>query len=97
MDTQTARQYLETNFERTDRLAVVALHRGPHDVKQRIATTERIIQDDFQRRLRFLNKEYYEIYDLILEEMTLIEGARLDPGQDIVRHQEKLNGKAGKS
>ena len=30
--------------------------------EQRIATTERIAQDDFQRWLRFLNKEHYEIY-----------------------------------
>jgi hypothetical protein len=41
---------------------VVALNKFTGDVKQRIATTERIIEADFQRWLHFLNKEKYEIY-----------------------------------
>ena len=82
MDTQTARQYLETNFEPTDWLAVVALHKATHDVKQRIATTERIIQDDFQRWLRFLNKEHYEIY---VSMNTLREDAHGRKKSDIAR------------
>jgi RepB DNA-primase from phage plasmid len=62
MDIHTAAEYLRANFESADRLAVVALNRSTTDTKQRIATTERIAQDDFQRWLRFLNKERYEIY-----------------------------------
>jgi hypothetical protein len=33
--------------------------------------------------------------DLVLEEMTLIERARLDGSQNLVLHEEKVNGKAG--
>jgi len=62
MDTHTAPEYLRANFASADRLAVVALNRTTADTKQRIATAERISQDDFQRWLRFLNKEHYEIY-----------------------------------
>ena len=62
MDSHTAPEYLRANFEPADRLAVVTLNRSTADTKQRIATTERIAQDDFQRWLRFLNKEHYEIY-----------------------------------
>src|SRR5260370_38591131 len=62
MNTRTATDYLKANFELSDRMAVVALNKSTNDVKQRIAATERIIQDDFQRWLRFLNKEQYEIY-----------------------------------
>ena len=62
MDTHTATHYLKANFELSDRLAVVALNKSSNDVKQRIATTERIISDAFQRWLRFLNQEQYEIY-----------------------------------
>jgi hypothetical protein len=62
MDTHTAAEYLRANFEASDRLAIVAINRATNDVKQRIATVERITQDDFQRWLRFLNKENYEVY-----------------------------------
>ena len=62
MNTRIATDYLNANFEPGDRLAVVALNRSTNDVKQRIATNERITQEDFQRWLRFLNKEHFEIY-----------------------------------
>lgn len=62
MDTHTPAEYLRANFQASDRLAIVALNRTTNDVKQRIATVGRITQDDFQRWLRFLNKEHYEIY-----------------------------------
>jgi hypothetical protein len=62
MDRHTAKDYVQANFEPSDRLAVVVLNKATNDVKQRIATTERISQDDFQRWLRWLNKEHYEIY-----------------------------------
>ena len=85
MDSQITQQFLLTNFEAGDRLALVALHRATNDVKQRVATTERIVQDDFQRWLRFLNKEHYEIY---VSMNTLREGARGRKKTDIaeVRH-----------
>ena len=62
MDAHTAAAYIRANFAPADRLAVVTLNRTTADAKQRIATTERIALDDFQRWLRFLNKEHYEIY-----------------------------------
>jgi hypothetical protein len=85
MDTSTAKQYLRANFVPTDRIAIVALHRGTNDVKQRVDATERIAQDDFQRWLRFFNKEGYEIY---VSMNTLREDAhgrkKTDVGQ--IRH-----------
>jgi hypothetical protein len=62
MDTHTLAEYLHANFEASDRLAIVALNRSTNDVKQRIATVVRITRDDFQQRLRVLNKGNYEIY-----------------------------------
>ena len=62
MDRHTATDYVRANFEPSDRLAVVVLNKATNDVKQRITITERISQDDFQRWLRWLNKEHYEIY-----------------------------------
>ena len=62
MDTHTPAEYLRANFEASDRLAIVALNRSTNDVKQRIATVVRITRDDFQQRLRVLNKGNYEIY-----------------------------------
>jgi len=62
MDTHSAAEYLRSTFESSDRLAVVAINRTSNDPRQRIATAERIAQEDFQRWLRFLNKERYEIY-----------------------------------
>ncbi|MBV8803718.1 MAG: hypothetical protein JO042_01700 [Sinobacteraceae bacterium] len=62
MDTHIAADYLRANFEPSDRVAIVALNRSTNDLKQRIATMETISRDDFQRWLRFLNKEHYEIY-----------------------------------
>jgi hypothetical protein len=62
MNTQIAPRYLEVNFEPGDRLAVVALQRAANQVKQRLASMERIIQDDVQDWLHFLNQEKHEIY-----------------------------------
>lgn len=62
MDSHTATDYLRANFQPNDRLAVFVLNKATNDVRQRIATTERLGQEDFQRWLRRLNKEHYEIY-----------------------------------
>jgi hypothetical protein len=85
MDTHTAAEYLRANFEASDRIAIVAINRATNDVKQRIATVERITQDDFQRWLRFLNKENYEVY---VSMNTIGEGAFGRKKSDIaeVRH-----------
>ena len=85
MDTSTAKQYLRANFVPTDRIAIVALDRGTNDVKQRVEATERIVQDDFQRWLRFLNKEGYEIY---VSMNTLREGSHGRKKTDVsqIRH-----------
>ena len=85
MDTQTAKRYLQANFVPTDRIAMVALHRATNDVKQRVEPTQRIIRDDFQRWLHFLNKQGYEIY---VSMNTLREGAHGRKKSDIaqIRH-----------
>ena len=85
MDTQTAKRYLQANFVPTDRIAMVALHRATNDVKQRVEPTQRIIRDDFQRRLHFLNQQGYEIY---VSMNTLREGAYGRKKSDIaqIRH-----------
>jgi hypothetical protein len=62
MNTEIAQRYLEVNFEPGDRLALVALHKATNEVKQRVASMERIIQDDVQGWLRLLNQDKYEIY-----------------------------------
>src|SRR5215472_871792 len=82
MDAHTAAVYLRANFAPADRLAVVAINRTNADIKQRIATTESVAQDDFQRWLRFLNKEHYEIY---VSMNTLREDAHGRKKSDIAR------------
>lgn len=62
VDTDTARNYLLANFELTDRIAVVAINRSTKDARQRVDTTERIVQSDFQTKLQSLNDRRYDLY-----------------------------------
>ncbi len=61
-DSKTAAAYIRDNFEPKDRVALVLVNRRHGGVVQRIASTERIAADDFQRWLRFMNSRRYEVY-----------------------------------
>jgi hypothetical protein len=46
MDKQAASRYIRDNFEPSDRLAVVLIHKGSGAVLQRFSTAERLATDD---------------------------------------------------
>lgn len=50
-------RYIEENFDRADRLAVVVLNKRTNAVMQRIATAESIAEADFQAWLRYCNEQ----------------------------------------
>lgn len=50
-------RYIEENFDRADRLAVVVLNKRTNAVMQRIATAEAIVEADFQAWLRYCNEQ----------------------------------------
>jgi hypothetical protein len=85
MDRDAAAQYLRENFEPSDRLAVVLLNKRTHDVIQRIATAERIAQEDFQAWLRFQNANGYDAH---ISMNALANGARGRTKADVaaIRH-----------
>lgn len=62
MDCESAPEYIEENFEPSDRLAVVLLNKRTGTVTQRIASAERIAAPDFQAWLRYRNAQRDEIY-----------------------------------
>jgi hypothetical protein len=57
-----AAEYLLDNFDRSDRLAVVLLHKRSGAVVQRLAAAERIAAPDFQAWLRLKNAAQNEVY-----------------------------------
>ena len=57
-----AADYIRSNFEAKDRLAVVLLNKQLHGVIQRLATAEAIAAPDFQDWLAELNGKQYEVY-----------------------------------
>jgi hypothetical protein len=77
--------YLRGNFEPTDRLAVVLVNKQATSVIQRVATAERIADQDFQAWLRHQNAQRYEIY---VSMNALREDARGRTKEDIavIRH-----------
>ena len=62
MDCVSAPEYIEENFEPSDRLAIVLLNKRTGTVTQRIASAERIAAPDFQACLRYRNAQRDEIY-----------------------------------
>ncbi|MBV8818368.1 MAG: hypothetical protein JO022_08415 [Acidobacteriaceae bacterium] len=62
MDKDAASQYIRENFEPSDRLAVVLIHRSSGAVIQRFSTAERLATDDYQRWLRHMNAQKHEVY-----------------------------------
>lgn len=62
MNPEVPPRYIRDNFRSTDRLAVVLIHKETGHVIQRVATAERIAEQDFQAWLRHQNAHRYEIY-----------------------------------
>src|SRR6266852_2500990 len=62
MNRGIAAEYIRSNFEPSDRLAVVLLNKRTRAVTQRIATAERIAAPEFQAWLRHKNAQRHEIY-----------------------------------
>jgi hypothetical protein len=62
MDKQSAPKYIRANFRPEDRLAVVLIQKSSGSVIQRLSSTEQIASDEFQRWLRYMNREKHEIY-----------------------------------
>jgi hypothetical protein len=62
MNSKMAADYLLDNFDKSDRLAVVILHKRSGAVVQRLAAAERIAAPDFQAWLRLKNSAQNEVY-----------------------------------
>ncbi len=62
MDKQTASRYIRDNFEPSDRLAVVLVHKSSGAVLQRFSTAERLATYEYQRWLRHMNAQKHEVY-----------------------------------
>lgn len=73
MSREIASDYIRSNFEPTNRLAVVLINGRTDSVIQRIATADKIAAPDFQAWLRYLNAQRYEVY---ISMNTLREDAR---------------------
>jgi hypothetical protein len=59
---EVAPEYIRSNYDRSDRLAVVALERPSGHMKQMLASAEEIASPAFQARLRALNAHDHCIY-----------------------------------
>ena len=73
MDKQTAARYIRSNFKPDDRLAVVLIQKSTGSVVQRLSSGDQIASDEFQRWLRYMNREKHEVY---VSMNTLQPGAR---------------------
>src|SRR5947208_651888 len=62
MDKTTARDYIRANFQEDDRLAIVLIQKSTGSVTQRIADVDRIMSDQFQAWLRYMNSRKHEVY-----------------------------------
>src|SRR5216684_8265004 len=62
MNREIASDYIRSNFDPADRLAVVLIDRRADSVIQRIAAAEKIAGPDFQAWLRHKNANGYEVY-----------------------------------
>jgi hypothetical protein len=82
----SAVEYLRTNFDASDRLAVLVRNRDRGETMQRIATSARIAESAFQEWLRFKNEK--ESCDIYLGMNTLKPEARGRTKEDIqtIRH-----------
>jgi len=62
MEKQAAAKYIRSNFRSDDRLAVVLIQKSSGSVVQRLSSSERIVSDEFQSWLRYMNREKHEVY-----------------------------------
>ncbi len=62
MDKEAAPKYIRSNFRADDRLAVVLIQKSSGNVVQRLSSADQIASDEFQRWLRYMNREKHEIY-----------------------------------
>jgi RepB DNA-primase from phage plasmid len=85
MDKQSAPKYIRANFRSDDRLAVVLIQKSSGSVIQRLSSSDQIASDDFQRWLRYMNREKHEVY---VSMNALHSGARGRTKADVdeVRH-----------
>ena len=57
-----APSYIHENFRSDDRIAIVLVNKSNGDVVQRVGKAERIAGPDFQKWLRHMNANRYEVY-----------------------------------
>lgn len=62
MDKEAAPKYILSNFRPDDRLAVVLIQKSSGSVLQRLSSAEQISSEEFQRWLRYMNREKHEVY-----------------------------------
>jgi hypothetical protein len=58
----TPEEYIKANYEPSDRLAVLLHHRGKGDTVQRVNTAQAIASEAWQRWLRHMNANGYDVY-----------------------------------
>ena len=62
MDKRAAATYIRSNFRPDDRLAIVLIQKSSGNVVQRLSSAEQISSDEFQRWLRYMNRDKHEAY-----------------------------------
>lgn len=82
----SAAEYVSTNFERSDRLAVLVRNRSRGETVQRITASVKIVEPSFQDWLRYKNEK--ESCDIYIGMNTLKPEARTRTKEDIqtIRH-----------
>lgn len=83
--TDTAAEYIRANFPLTDRLAVVLIQKHTGGVVQRIASAERIVQQDAQKWLHQMNSQRFEVY-LSMNRLAEDATTRQKPSVVEIRH-----------
>lgn len=85
MEKQAATAYIRSNFRPDDRLAVVLIQKSTGSVVQRVSSAGQIASEEFQRWLRYMNREKHEVY---ISMNALQPGARGRTKADVgeVRH-----------
>ena len=58
----TSWDYIKENFEKDDRLAIVMVNKEKNNTVQKFATAEKIANVDYQKYLRYMNANGYNIY-----------------------------------
>jgi hypothetical protein len=85
MDKHAAAKYIRSNFRPDDRLAVVLIQKSSGGVVQRLSSAEQITSDEFQRWLRYMNREMHEVY-VSMNALRFGARGRTKADVDEVRH-----------